>query len=436
MSVSRSRWCSLSLLAALAASSIAQAQFLTPVLGPRWYFRSIGANPGSSTTVVSVSADGQLLYGTQGPPTGRQFIVAEPPYPGRYQIGAIPANAFATGIVAADGASTIVSQYTLNMVSSPFRSALSNAGSPWFEITNILQPAYSGVSAVGINASGSWIVGRAVDVGAGQPISFVFQPSTGAFVPIDSFLPNPSGAQTVNAYVTEIAAYRDVVVGYAVYDNITSEAFIFDLRSFTGQLIPNQLNPNYLPIDVRVSGDGLTVAVSAVEPASPTFPWWDRFGLYTWRDNGVTQTATTLAIGLPSWIDISGLNETGQTAVGTSGVLMNGTFQAVSAIVTSIGASTGPLSFCTPSDISARDGIIGGNGLNQTTGRMEGFALRFPEVNIRSDFNHSGGCFDVLDIVDFGTAFAAGNLSADWNYDGALTPLDQQLFSTDWNNCK
>jgi hypothetical protein len=67
---------------------------------------------------------------------------------------------------------------------------------------------------------------------------------------------------------------------------------------------------------------------------------------------------------------------------------------------------------------------------------MEGFALRFPEVNIRSDFNHSGGCFDVLDIVDFGTAFAAGNLSADWNYDGALTPLDQQLFSTDWNNCK
>jgi hypothetical protein len=325
--------------------------------------------------------------------------------------------------------------------------SISLSNSPWIDITNLFAP--SSWNAVDTNADGSVILlTRSAAAGAQRFLSF----EDGFLVDISTFIESQlSIAPNIGYALTDLADFQRVSVGIAtlvvspgVNEVRTSR---FDHRTQIVTLDPLPLGfggPTGTPLSVAegpfVSGDGLTSVTSIVDPS----------GIRVLRvfQNGVSTIAALTPTPLPGAQSVQlarGVNETGNSVGGLAVVpLPGGGTVAEAAIWTpsvgwsslrqrlaAVGVQTSPLdTFSSITDMSSRNQRMIGHG-SDSTGTAVSFLARVPLTRQRADFNRDGIFPDMQDFADFAAAFALGNFSADWNYDGILDNADLVAFSNE-----
>ncbi|HLP82793.1 MAG TPA: hypothetical protein VK157_00450 [Phycisphaerales bacterium] len=418
----------------------ALAQTLTAAFppAPRFFFRGVGVPTGAqpSSGCGHVSSDGLLVTGIEanGFMNRRMFATAawDPPQRTLLQFG--PGLPFyPSGVMAGNGGGVVFGRWD-SFTQPVFESGLSSAGGPWTLVTNLVQPAFDQVRFDGMNADGSEFVWSGVDPATGARKAFWM---LGGVVPLDleTYLPPWSGAGASLMQVTGVADFRRTCVGYRESSfGGGSEAFIVDIASGTGRIItnpypPGPFGPTWQVTGVAVSGDGLTVAVNLLDTALDV-------ATFVEFSNGITSRVTLLAPPSASTGGVVAINETGQVMAGFDPISLQ-TVTWTDAVPRTIASQCAAIGFpIAPqftgifvSDMSARDVLVGGG--SNAAGQGEGWIARLPLKRQRSDFNRDGVFSRPVEQAEYNAAFAAGNLSADWNYDGILTPVDQALFASD-----
>lgn len=419
----------------------ALAQTLTSAFppAPRLFFRSVGIPAGTlpSSICAHVSSDGLLVTGIEanGPFNRRLFATGawDPPQRTLLQFG--PGLPFyPTGIMSGNGGAVVFAQWNNFQQPLVVESGISSAGGPWTLVSNLLQPAFDQVRFDGMNADGSEFVWSGVDPATGARKAF-WMLNGGVPLDIENFLPPLGGGGVATISVTNVADFRRTCVGYRTpILGGPSEAFIVDIASNTGRIIanpypPGPFGPTWEVTGVAVSGDGMTVAVNLLDTSLDV-------ATFVEFSNGVTNRVTLLAPPSASTGGVVAINETGQVMTGIDPLSLQAVTwtdsvpRSIASQCAAIGFPTAPqFSSLWVTDISARDVLVGG-GFN-AAGRGEGWIARLPLKRQRSDFNRDGVFSRPVEQAEYNTAFAAGNLSADWNYDGVLTPIDQTLFAAD-----
>ncbi len=423
-----------------ALHSAALAQTLSPAfpLQPRFFFRSVGVPAGAlpSSVCGHVSSDGLLVTGIEanGFMNRRLFATGAWDPPQRTLLPFGPGLPFfPEGIMASNGGSVLFAQWN-NFQQPIFEAGVSSAGGPWTFVSNVMQPLFTQVKFDGMNADGSEFVWSGIDPATGARKAF-WMLTGGVPLDIESFLPPIAGGGAASITVTDVADFRRTCVGYRIpMLGGPIEAFIVDIASGMGRIIanpypPGPFGPTWQVTVVAVSGDGLTVAVNLLDTALDV-------ATFVEFSNGVTNRVTLLAPPSASTGGVVAINETGQVMVGHDPLSLqtvtwtDSVPRSIASQCAAIGFPIAPqFSSLWVSDISARDVLVGG-GFN-AAGRGEGWIARLPLKRQRSDFNRDGVFSRPVEQAEYNTAFAAGNLSADWNYDGVLTPVDQTLFAAD-----
>lgn len=427
----------------ISVAGVAWAQTAVPVAAvapPPSFFRTLGVPAGSQsfTTTHSVTSDGVFVFGNDfSTLLGAEGFVAFAESGPRFRLGPLPGTIFGLGNSGANDSLTAVFGVGQSSTLSEIGGARLSAA-PWFVTNGIFSPGITDWVPTNINADGTLIAGKGVTGPGLSPTSFVLD--NGVLIDVQAALSGIGAAS--DAVVTDVGAYRRVSVGTALDNGNVQRAFWLDHRTgqarFVGQ--PPSFPPTVIALFARVSADGLTVGVSGIDTATGTFFAWIEF------DNGVTRgVAPWGPPGAATLTFIAGLSDTGQTIVGNSDfggvfgeavVTQLNTMTTLQSELAAAGLAISPLvNLGAVTDISARDHVVVGSGLQAgPVALTESYALRLPFFRMRSDFNRDGVFPDQQDILDFQAAQAAGNLSADWNYDGLVQPLDFTLFFNDWNN--
>lgn len=424
--------------------ALAQLVLRTPTVPSRYFFRGLGVpatGPNPISEARSVTADGTFVLGISSPnnvsqATWTNFVASSrngprtnlPPLvtsiPAAYEIHATNTLSTITGAGGFAGAGVA--------------GAVGSAAGPWVVVTSLIAPAFTELLPVDVNADGALIAANA-RVGT-STIFNAFVLHDGALINITPLVAAQTGL-LANAQIADVADYRRVSVGVARDVNGLNDAFWFDHRTGVARRIqrPAGISQSLFIYSVKVSGDGLLTTTLAFDMLSPPPLGW----FYSWvtYDNGATQTTNFMPNGFQAvWPDVvQGLNETGKTLVGMDNAVSEPsvwhdlTPQLLSTAIAGAGLSTPGFSrLAFLADISARNGVIAGHGIRSGTNLQEAFVAAIPEVRERSDFNRNGALLEQADITEWNARFAAGDLSADWNYDGQLTSADSVAFMNDW----
>lgn len=255
------------------------------------------------------------------------------------------------------------------------------------------------------------------------------------------------GVTFTSDVITDVATGRPTCVGYGSLANGTLVGYLHDLS--TGQTARIATPTGGEAIPLAVSADGLNVTGVVFDPITgipEAFRWHRRFsqltGTFTgnWRWLGTLDPSNPSSFGTA--IDANGTCVVGYSNVGTDLVSfvwieqrsplpqppMIALFDEL-VVVRSV--PPGPfVSLAIASDMSDRGSIVG-QGIDAAQSMIP-YVATIPSVGCRADLSGPFGLLDTNDILQFFTDFSLNMTSADYDYDGVLTPNDANEYITDW----
>lgn len=323
-------------------------------------------------------------------------------------------------------------------------------GASFVNVSGIAPPGFSNLAVVGATEDARLMGFNGATPRTTQASIAFFR---GQFLDLGAVVSRKLGIRFVTDQVTDVATGRPVVVGYGTDASNRDHAYMFDFSTGVCVRLGSPLARKLYPL--AVSHDGLSVTGVALNPQNveEAFLWSRRTDPLMGPHTQPLQLLGFLDFSNPrSWgtaIDANGRVVIGMSTglggqpdafiwytpnlITAPAVYLNGIHDMYLRLTTVLSANPGPLTGLVGFPEMSPRGIVTGTAISSANPFGDAYAARLPYLGCRTDLAPPFGWTDVADVLQFLADANAGEIQADYDFDGVVTQADAIAFTNDWN---